>query len=127
MLIFLGVGEIDQNQYALWSLVAFSGKRINDSEQSDIYLDIEFLTPLSYTENGNIKLLESQDELFFSKVHHLRINGKTVSVENQEKGTIQLFELSKKADAIHYQSVVMIDDSPLEVSYNGKTQLVVID
>ncbi len=61
MLVFLGVGEIDQNQYALWSLVAFSGKRINDSEQSDIYLDIEFVTLLNYTKNGNIKLLESEE------------------------------------------------------------------
>lgn len=127
MLLFLGTGEIDQKQYALWSVVAFSGKRINDSEQSEVYLDIEFATPLTYTENGNIKLLESQDELFFSKVHHFRVNGQTVLIDNQEKGSIQIFNLSKKADTIGYQSVVVLDEDLLEISYNGTTQLIVMN
>ncbi len=56
MLLFLGSGVIDGEEYALWSLVAFNGNRVNDSEQSKIYLDIEFATPLTYTENGTIKL-----------------------------------------------------------------------
>lgn len=126
MLLFLGTGEIDQNSYALWSLVVFKGARINDSEQSEIYLDIEFATPLTYTETANIKLPDKQDELFFSKVHHLRVDGEIIAIENQEKGTIQILELSKTADTIHYKSVVMIGDALLEVSYNGITKLVVM-
>src|SRR5690554_3302590 len=114
MLLFLGSGIIDGKEYALWSLVAFNGKRINDSENSEIYLDIEFATPLTYTEKGTIQLLAVDDELFFSKIHHIRIGGENIKVEKQETGTIQLLEFSKT------------DDSLLEVSYSGITKLIVM-
>lgn len=126
MLLFLGSGVIDGKEYALWSLVGFNGKRVNDSETSDVYLDIEFATPLLYTENGTIKLLSIDDELFFSKVHHIRIKGENIKVEIQEKGTIQLLEFNNTADRISFQSVVVIDDSLLEISYNGITKLIVM-
>ncbi len=126
MLLFLGSGIIDGNEYALWSLVAFNGKRINDSENSEIYLDIEFATPLNHTQTGTIQLLSSDDELFFSKVHHIRIGGENIKVEKQETGTIQLLEFSKTADSISYKSVVVIDGSLLEVSYKGITKLIVM-
>lgn len=126
MLLFLGSGVIDGEEFALWSLVAFNGNRVNDSEQSKIYLDIEFATPLTYTENGTIKLLDIDDKLFFNKVHHIRIGGENIKVEKQEKGTIQLLEFSKQADKISYKSVVVIDGSLLEISYNGMTKLIVM-
>ncbi len=126
MLLFLGSGIIDGKEYALWSLIVFNGKRVNDSESSEIYLDIEFATPLTYTENGTIKLLDIDDELFFSKVHHIRILGENIKTEKQEKGTIQLLEFSKTADKINYKSVVVIDGSLLEISYNGITKLIVM-
>lgn len=126
MLLFLGSGVIDGKEYALWSLIAFNGKRINDSENSKIYLDIEFATPLTHTEKGTIKLLNTDDELFFSKVHHIRIGGQNIKVEKQEKGTIQLLEFSKTADVISYKSVVVIDGALLEVSYSGITKLIVM-
>jgi|SRR5690554_42982 len=126
MLLFLGSGIIDGKEYALWSLVAFNGKRINDSENSEIYLDIEFATPLTYTEKGTIQLLVVDDELLFSKIHHIRIGGENIKVEKQETGTIQLLEFSKTADSISYKSVVVIDDSLLEVSYSGITKLIVM-
>lgn len=126
ILLFLGSGIIDGKEYALWSLVVFNGKRINDSENSKIYLDIEFATPLTHTEKGTIKLLNTDDELFFSKVHHIRIGGENIKVEKQETGTIQLLEFSKTADSISYKSVVVIDDSLLEVSYSGITKLIVM-
>lgn|SRR5690554_1427833 len=126
MLLFLGSGVIDGKEYALWSLIAFNGKRINDSENSKIYLDIEFATPLTHTEKGTIKLLNTDDELFFSKVHHIRIGGENIKVEKQETGTIQLLEFSKTADLISYKSVVVIDNSLLEVSYRGITKLIVM-
>jgi len=126
MLLFLGSGIIDGKEYALWSLVAFNGKRINDSENSEIYLDIEFATPLNHTQTGTIQLLNSDDELFFSKVHHIRIGGENIKVEKQETGTIQLLEFSKTADNIYYKSVVVIDGSLLEVYYKGITKLIVM-
>lgn len=126
MLLFLGSGIIDGKEYALWSLIVFNGKRVNDSESSEVYLDIEFATPLTYTENGTIKLLNIDDELFFSKVHHIRILGENIKTEKQEKGTIQLLEFSKTADKINYKSVVVIDGSLLEISYNGITKLIVM-
>lgn len=126
MLLFLGSGVIDGEEYALWSLVAFNGNRVNDSEQSKIYLDIEFATPLTHTQNGTIKLLDIDDKLFFSKVHHIRIGGENIKVEKQEKGTIQLLEFFRQADKISYKSVVVIDGSLLEISYNGKTKLIVM-
>lgn len=126
MLLFLGSGIIDGKEYALWSLIVFNGKRVNDSESSEVYLDIEFATPLTYTENGTIKLLNIDDELFFSKMHHIRILGENIKTEKQEKGTIQLLEFSKTADKINYKSVVVIDGSLLEISYNGITKLIVM-
>lgn len=126
MLLFLGSGIIDGKEYALWSLIVFNGKRVNDSESSEVYLDIEFATPLTYTENGTIKLLNIDDELFFSKVHHIRILGENIKTEKQEKGTIQLLEFSKTTDKINYKSVVVIDGSLLEISYNGITKLIVM-
>lgn len=127
MLLFLGSGVIGGSEYALWSLVAFNGNRVNDSENSDIYLDIEFATPLKYTTNRTIKLLDVSDELFFSKVHHIRISGENIKVEKQEKGTIQLLKLAKEANHIHYKSVVVVDNSLLEISYNGITKLIVMN
>lgn len=127
MLLFLGSGIIDEKEFALWSLVVFEGEKINDSEHSKVYLDIEFATPLQYNDNGNIKLLDAQSELFFSKVHHLRIGGESQQVENQETGTIQILEISKEANKVHFKSVVVVENSLLEVSYNGITKLIVMN
>src|SRR5690554_6330933 len=126
MLLFLGSGVIDGKEYALWSLIAFNGKRINDSENSKIYLYIEFATPLTHTENGTIKLSDTEAELLVSEIHHIRIGGQKIKVEKQEKGTIQLLELSKTADVISYNSVVVIDGALLEVSYSGITKLILM-
>lgn len=126
MLLFLGSGTLEGKEYALWSLIAFNGSRINDAEHSEVYLDIEFATPLTYTSTQAIKLLDANDELFFSKIHHIRIPDENIKIEKQDYGTIQLSSFSKTADKIHFQIIVTIDNSLLELSYKGITKLIVI-
>lgn len=127
MLLFLGSGEIVDKQYAMWSLVVFKGDRVNDSEFSEHYLDVEFLTPLSYTENGKISLLDTQSELIFSKVHHFRLFTKTQDVTMQDIGTVTIQKLTKTADFVDFSMYVSIGEELLEIQYQGPTKLIVMN